>query len=160
MACSNRLHPGSFASSLPFRLVRGGWRIALLSAGVAVAVVLFLVLRGENQDEEAQPPPPTATQPKATTTVETQPRPPVPLTVRINSRTPGLTRISVPRGRQVVLLVTGEPGAEVHLHGYNVLRTIPASGPARIPFRATIPGRFEVELEEEGRQIADLSVLP
>ena len=140
--------------------MRGGWRIALLSAGVAVAVVLFLVLRGENQDEEPQPPPPTATQPKATTTVETQPKPPAPLTVRINSRAPGLTRISVPRGRQVVLLVTGEPGAEIHLHGYDVLRRIPATGPARIPFRATIPGRFEVELEEEGRQIADLSVLP
>lgn len=140
--------------------MRGGWRIALLSAGVAVAVVLFLVLRGENQDEESQPPPPTATQPKATTTVETQPKPPAPLTVRINSRSPGLTRISVPRGRQVVLLVTGEPGAEVHLHGYDVLRRIPTKGPARIPFRATIPGRFEVELEEEGRQIADLSVLP
>jgi hypothetical protein len=140
--------------------MRGGWRIALLSAGIAVAVVLFLVFRGENQDEEPQPPPPTATQPKATTTVETQPRPRPPLTVRINSRSPGLTRISVPRGRQVVLVVTGEPGAEIHLHGYDVLRTIPASGPARIPFRATIPGRFEVELEAEGRQIADISVTP
>ena len=39
-------------------------------------------------------------------------------------------------------------------------RQIPATGLARIPFRATIPGRFEVELEAEGRQIADLSVLP
>jgi hypothetical protein len=140
--------------------VRGGWRIALLSAGIAAAVVLFLVLRGENQDEETQPVPPTATQPKATATVETQPKPPAPLTVRINSRAPGLTRIRVPRGRQVVLVVAGEPGAEIHLHGYDVLRRIPAKGPARMPFRATIPGRFEVELEEEGRQIADLSVLP
>ena len=129
-------------------------------AGVAVGVVLFLVLRGEEQGEESQPPPPTATRPQATTTVETQPRPRPPLTVRINSRAAGLTRISVPRGRQVVLLVTGEPGAEVHLHGYDVLRRIPATGPARIPFRATIPGRFELELEGDHRQIADLSVLP
>ncbi len=130
-------------------------------AGVAVAVVLFLVLgRDEQSDETEPPPPPTATQPKATTTVETQPKPPAPLTVRINSRAAGLTRISVPRGRQVVLLVTGNPGDEVHLHGYDVLRRIPATGPARIPFRATIPGRFELELEEQGRQIADLSVLP
>jgi hypothetical protein len=139
--------------------VRGPWRIALLSAGVAVGVVLFLVLRGEEQDGEPQPPPPTATQPKTTRTVETEPRPRPPLTVRINSRAPGLTRISVPRGREVLLVVTGEPGAEIHLHGYDVLRRIPASGPARIPFRATIPGRFEVELEAEGRQIADLTVL-
>ena len=91
--------------------------------------------------------------------METQPKPPAPLTVRINSRAPGPTRISVLRGRQVVLLVTGEPGSEIHLHGYDA-EEIPASGPARIPFRATIPGRFEVELEAEGRQIADLSVLP
>ncbi len=123
-------------------------------------MVLFLVLRGDDRASESQPPPPTVTQPNATTTVETRPRPRPPLTVRINSRAPGLTRISVPRGRQVVLLVTGEPGAEVHLHGYDVLRRIPATGPARIPFRATIPGRFEVELEGEHRQIADLTVLP
>lgn len=129
----------------------------MLSAGVAVAVVLFLVLRGEEQDQEAQPPPPNATQPKATTTVETRPQP---LTVRLNARGSGLARISVPRGRQVVLVVAGEPGAEVHVHGYDVLRRIPSRGPARIPFRATIPGRFEIELEEEGRQIADLTVLP
>jgi len=140
--------------------VRGPWRIALLSAGVAVGVVLFLVLRGEEQDGEPEPPPPTATQPKATTTVETQPRPRPPLTVRINSRAQGLTRISIPRGREVLLVVSGDPGAEIHLHGYDVLRRIPARGPARIPFRATIPGRFEVELEAEGRQIADLTVLP
>jgi hypothetical protein len=80
--------------------------------------------------------------------------------VLTNSRAAGLTRISVPRGRQVVLVVTGKPGAEIHLHGYDVLRRIPARGPARIPFRATIPGRFEIELEDEGRQIADLSVQP
>ena len=120
--------------------MRGRWRIALLVASVAVGVVLFLVLRGEEQgDEEAQPPPPTATQPQATTTVETQPRPPAPLTVRINSRAAGLTRISVPRGRQVVLLVTGEPGAEVHLHGYDVLRRIPATGPPGFRFARRSP---------------------
>ena len=135
--------------------------MVLVLAGIAVAVVLFLVLgRDEQGDETQPPPPPTTTQPKTTTTVETQPKPPAPLVVRINSRSAGLTRISVPRGRQVVLVVTGNPGDEVHLHGYDVLRRIPASGPARIPFRATIPGRFELELEEQGRQIADLSVLP
>jgi hypothetical protein len=159
MACGDGLHSESFASSLPFPLMRG-WRIALLSAGIAVAVVLFVVLSRDEQGQEPQPPPPTSTKPQTTTTVETQPRPRPPLTVRINSRASGLTRISVPRGRHVLLLVTGDPGAEIHLHGYDVLRRIPANRPARISFRATIPGRFEVELEAEGRQIADLSVLP
>ena len=32
--------------------------------------------------------------------------------------------------------------------------------PARIAFRATIPGRFEIELEDRGVQIAELTVNP
>jgi hypothetical protein len=113
--------------------VSGGLRLILLLAGVAAAVVLFLIFRGSDDD----------TAPKV-------------ILVRINTN--ALTRATIPRGRQAVLVISGPAGEEVHLHGYNVMREIRPDGKVRLPFRATIPGRFEVELEASHRQIADLTV--
>jgi hypothetical protein len=71
-----------------------------------------------------------------------------------------IVRATIPHGRIAVLLVEGPVGEEVHLHGYDVSRTITPSGRVRLIFRATIPGRFEVELEDRHVQIADLTVRP
>ena len=59
-----------------------------------------------------------------------------------------------------MLVVTSDVADEVHLHGYDISRDVAAGGTARIAFRATIPGRFEVELEDRGVQIADMTVEP
>jgi hypothetical protein len=128
------------------------WRIALLSAGVAVAVVLFLVLRGGDDDT------PSATQPTASVVSTNKPPPPAPMVILIPINTDAERRATIPRDRQVVLVISGAAGEEVHLHGYDVKRQIGPDGTVRLPFRATIPGRFEVELEESHRQIADLTV--
>jgi hypothetical protein len=80
------------------------------------------------------------------------------LEILIPINTEAITRRTIPRGRQVVLVVSGAAGEEVHLHGYDIKRRIGPTNVARLPFRATIPGRFEVELEESHRQIADLTV--
>jgi hypothetical protein len=128
------------------------WRIALLSAGVAVAVVLFLVLRGGDDDT------PSATQPTASVVSTNKPPPPAPMVILIPINTDAERRATIPRGRQVVLVISGAAGEEVHLHGYDVKRQIGPDGTVRLPFRATIPGRFEVELEASHRQIADLTV--
>jgi hypothetical protein len=48
----------------------------------------------------------------------------------------------------------------VHLHGYNLKRNVPAGGTARITFRATLAGRFELELEKHGLPLGELEVLP
>ena len=87
--------------------------------------------------------------------LETQPKPQV-ILVPIN--TDAVTRRTILRGSQVVLVISGAAGEEVHLHGYDVTRHIGQNGTVRLPFRATIPGRFEVELEASHRQIADLTV--
>lgn len=146
-------------------LVRGPWRLLVLVAGAAVAVALFLVLRsGDETDEVAPPPPP----PPPRTATETKPlHPPPPpkpsaVVVRIavrGGRAP-LERITVRRGEQVVFVVTSDVVDHIHLHGYNVLRDVAPGKPARLAFRATIPGRFEVELEDRHVQIADLTVRP
>jgi hypothetical protein len=132
--------------------VSGGLRLILLVAGVAAAVVLFLVFRG-GEDYT-----PSATQPAASVASTTEPPPPAPKVILVRINTNALTRATIPRGRQAVLVISGPAGEEVHLHGYNVMREIRPDGKVRLPFRATIPGRFEVELEASHRQIADLTV--
>lgn len=125
----------------------------MLVAGAAAAVVLFVVFRSDGGDDtpSATPPPP----PVFSTIKEPPPEPKV-ILVPINTN--AVTRTTIARGRQVVLVISGAAGEEVHLHGYDVKRQIGPDGTVRLPFRATIPGRFEVELEASHRQIADLTV--
>jgi hypothetical protein len=66
----------------------------------------------------------------------------------------------VKKGDRVVIIVTSDVADEVHVHGYDLMRNVAAGGTARIRFEATLPGRVEVELEDRGVQIADLTVEP
>ena len=70
----------------------------------------------------------------------------------------GIVRQTVDKGDRVVLVVKSDVADEIHLHGYDLSRDVTAGGTARLPFTATLPGRFEVELESRGVQIADLTV--
>lgn len=137
--------------------MRGAWRLAIVVIGIAVAVVLFVLLRGEDETATPTSPPPPSTQ---TQTVQPPPPRPPPLVVRIavrDGKAP-IKRVTVDRGRRVVLVVTSDVEDHIHLHGYNLLRDVAPGSPARLAFRATIPGRFEVELEDRHVQIADLTV--
>ena len=89
-----------------------------------------------------------------------QPESPVVITVRVvdGVAVGGIARPSVKKGDRVVLVVRSDVADEVHLHGYDVSREVAAGGTARLPFVAKIPGRFEVELEESGVQVAELTV--
>jgi hypothetical protein len=146
-------------------------RLLIAAAGIAVAVVLFLVFRPDGDDDNASPPPPP-TPPTTPTTVATQPPPPppttpkppsvvqVPIVVRSGRPVGGIKRVTVAKNRNVVLVVRSDVADEVHLHGYDISRDVAPGSPVRLPFRATIPGRFEAELEERGLQIADITVKP
>ena len=72
----------------------------------------------------------------------------------------GIVRESVNEGDRVVLVVNSDVADEIHVHGYDISREVAAGGTARLPFTATIPGLFEVELESRGVPIADLTVNP
>lgn len=72
----------------------------------------------------------------------------------------GIVRETVQKNDRVVLVITSDVADEVHLHGYDVTRDVSAGGTVRLPFTASLPGRFEVELEDRGAQIADLTVQP
>jgi hypothetical protein len=145
-------------------------RALIGAAGIAVAVVLFVLLRPDDDDSSSTLPPPAP--PTTPTTVSTQPPPPpttpkpqaavlqVPIVVRGGRPVGGIRRVTVAKNRRVVLVVRSDVADHVHLHGYDVMRDVAPGAPLRLAFRATIPGRFEVELEDRGLQIADLTVKP
>jgi len=121
---------------------------------------------GGNGDGEAT----GTTQTQTTTETETETTPPTttadekPTVVRVTvtggAPEGGIVRETVDKGDRVVLVVKSDVADEVHLHGYDISRDVPAGGTVRIQFTANVPGRFEVELEERGVQIADLTVEP
>ena len=74
--------------------------------------------------------------------------------------TGGIQRPKVDKGDRVVVVVRSDVADEVHIHGYDVMKDVAAGKTVRIPFTATIPGRFEVELENLGLQLAEITVNP
>ena len=62
--------------------------------------------------------------------------------------------------KKVTLVVSSDIADEVHLHGYDLMADAAPGEKARIAFVATIPGRFEVELEDRALQIGELEVRP
>jgi len=72
----------------------------------------------------------------------------------------GLNRTTVDKGTMLTVAVTADVSDEVHLHGYDRMRNVAPGKPAKITLVASIPGRFEIELENRGLQIADLQVNP
>jgi hypothetical protein len=60
----------------------------------------------------------------------------------------------------VALVVRSALTDHVHVHGYDLMADVAPGAPATIRFTADAPGRFEIELEESGLQIAELEVRP
>jgi ABC-type glycerol-3-phosphate transport system substrate-binding protein len=143
-------------------------RIPLLAAMALFAGGLMLAsCGGDGNDTATTETEPQASQPtttETTTTMTTEPEVEKPTVVRVEvvNAAPegGIVRETVSKGDRVVLVVTSDVADEVHLHGYDITRDVAAGGTARIAFQATLPGRFEVELEERGVPIADLTVEP
>jgi hypothetical protein len=147
-------------------------RLLIVAAAVVVAAGLFLVLRPDDEDNL------TATTSTTTTTATTLPthtepsvppptRPPAPpppaevrITVRDGTPVGGVRRVTVGKGRRVILIVTSNVADHVHLHGYDVMRDVAPGRPARISFRATIVGTVEAELEDRRVPLARITTQP
>ena len=68
----------------------------------------------------------------------------------------GVRRESVDLGAKVTMIVEGSTDEQVHVHGYDLY--IEPEGPGVLEFVALIPGRFEVELEQSGQLLIELTV--
>lgn len=140
-------------------------RLLIVGIALAVAAGLYLLFRPDDTDEPTATPSPATTE--ATTTGATTaappppPGPPPPAQVRIVVRgglpVGGPRRVTVARGRRVILNVTSDVSDHVHLHGYDLMQDVAPGMPARIAFRATRPGTVEAELEDRGVQIARIT---
>ena len=147
-------------------------RIALVVGTLVLVVVLFLALRPGDDDESAgtttatttSTPATTAATTDATTTAPTTTAPAGPRRIRVTvgggTVAGGVKTVRVEQGDQVVLVVRADVSDHVHLHGYDRTADVAPGAPAQLGFRATIPGRFEVELEDRKLRILELEVRP
>lgn len=146
--------------------------LAIIGFGVSV-----LVAACSGDDEEAAPPatttvettqptttqeepPPTTTE--AATTTEPEPDPVRTFRITVEGGRPvgGIARPSVSQGDKLRLVVRSDVADHVHLHGYDIMRDVAPGAPAQLLLTADVPGRFEIELEDLGVQVAELEVAP
>jgi hypothetical protein len=156
-------------------------KAALIAASLGLLVSLYIALNPGDEDEAgtttaaATSTAETTTAPAVTAPATTEPEPdpppattaapapagPVRVTITVGADgVDSVRRLSVKRGREVVLVVRSELADHVHLHGYDLIADVAPGAPGTIRFTASAPGRFEIELEDRGLPIGDLEVRP
>jgi hypothetical protein len=160
-------------------------KVALIAAVLGFALSVFVAACGGGGDDEASPAttaeappttteaPPTTTEPPPTTDDGPATSPPITgpserpdngetITITVVGARPkgGIQRPTVAQGEHVTLLVRSDVSDHVHLHGYDLMADVGPGKTGRIVFDADVPGRFEIELEDRGIQIAELTVEP
>jgi len=177
--------PPSAGGDDPGRGLSGVQRTGVILGALAVLLIVFVVLRGGNDDGDsssssnAQT---TATQstststatgetgststatstPTTTSTATSTPAEPAVRTINVVNGQPegGIKTISYDKGDQVRLKVSSDVADEIHVHGYDLMKDVEKGGSVEFSFAASIEGRFEIELENAGTQIANLEVDP
>jgi len=136
-------------------------RIGLLAAAIVVVVVGFVLANSTSKDADN----PGPVGPAVTSSSAQAPAPaaaPAVKTVVVRGAKPvgGVQRLSFAKGGRVRFKVRSDVADEIHVHGYDLMRDVEAGGTLSFSFPATIDGRFEIELENHGEQIAQLEVTP
>jgi hypothetical protein len=141
-------------------------RLLIVAAAIVVAAGLFFLLRPGDDDGGATATTTTSMRPTTNTTTEPPPPPAPPpparveITVRDGRPVAGVRRLTVGKGRRVILIVDSDVADHVHLHGYDLMRDVAPGRPATLAFRATIVGTVEVELEDSGVPLATVTTQP
>jgi hypothetical protein len=151
-------------------------RIGIVVGAVIVLVVAFVVASGSGDDDSndkttaATTPAPAATQPAGTpdttstpttATVTPPPAPSTPvITVRDGKPVGGIQKLQYEKGDTIRFTVESDTADEIHFHGYDIGKDVKAGGSVTFTTPATIEGRFIVELEGSGTQIAEVEVDP
>ena len=142
-------------------------RVALIAAALGLLVSLYFALRPGDDNEAASTTtvvtttaPTTTEAPPATTTAAAPAPAQVEVVVVGGEPQGGIVGECVDIDSDVVVTVTSDVADEVHVHGYDLMADVAPGAPATIRFTADAPGRFEIELEDTGVQIAELEVRP
>jgi hypothetical protein len=72
----------------------------------------------------------------------------------------GIQELTYHHGDRVRIRVKSDVADEVHVHGYDFMKDVPAGGSVSFDFSATIEGAFEMELESRKEQLAELKIEP
>ena len=143
-------------------------RILIVAVAAVALVAAFFAARGSNDKQDAT----SDTVPQAATvgttvettpagTTTTTPAPAVPV-VRVVGAKPqgGVKRLEFSKGDTIRFRVVSDTADEIHVHGYDVHKDVAQGGSVTFTIPAKIDGRFVVELEGSGTQIAELEVQP
>jgi hypothetical protein len=148
----------------------GNQRILVLALAALVAVVGFFVARQSGDDGSASDNATTVQRTivdtpggtKTTRTVTEKPAAPRPELIVVEDGEPagGVRQLRFKKGGTVDFRVRSDQPDELHVHGYDIEKELPAGRAVRVRFPADIDGRFEVELHHAGTQVARLEVAP
>jgi hypothetical protein len=148
----------------------GRQRAALIVGAIAVLVVAYVLIQGgsdDDKDNAATPAgqttqsTPSTTSTPSTSTEEAPAEPEIP-TVRVVDAKPqgGVKKLEFDKGDQIRFKVVSDTADEIHVHGYDLMKDVEQGGSVSFSFKGSIDGRFVVELEDHGEQIAELDVAP
>ena len=147
-------------------------RLVPLALAAAVALLAVLLLTGGAGDDaepgstSARPtatatptPTPAGTrepqelEPRSTPSPTARPQPPL--------LSPGRERtLTFTQGERVRFRVRTDGPEEIHVHGYDIERPVPAGETVTVAFEASIAGIFEVELHGSGAPLGRLRIEP
>lgn len=140
----------------------------MIVLGVAVLVAAAVFLLGFDGNDETtagqtQSESPTTEAPKA----ETGPTAEATTPAAKAKPSPGplleagtFTEIEVDSGDVVRFRARSQSGDQIHVHGYDIERELPAGKTVKIRFEAGLEGVFEIELHEAGERVGELTVNP
>lgn len=136
-----------------------------LTLALALALTaLILGACGDSDESGGTTDAGNTTAPKADTTApagEQKPESSLPtIVVRNGEPVDGVLELEYDAGDQVRFRVESDVADEVHVHGYDVEKAVPAGQAVTLSFPADIEGIFEVELHGSEQQIAELRVNP
>ena len=118
-------------------------RIGLLVGAVVIVVVAVIVIGSGGSDSSDK----TASGPQTVMVVN-------------GKADGGIKTITYKKGDTVDLTVKSDTADEIHIHGYDLHKDVTKGGSVHFTFPASIDGKFVVELENAGQQIASLQVEP
>ena len=72
----------------------------------------------------------------------------------------GVKKLNFDKGDQIRFRIVSDTADEIHVHGYDLMKDVAQGGSVTFSFKGSIDGRFVVELEDHGEQIAELDVAP
>ena len=82
------------------------------------------------------------------------------IVVRNEEAVNGVETLEYSAGEQVEFKVKSNTATEVHVHGYEIEKEVPAGGTVTVSFPAELEGIYDVEVHPAEEQIAELRVNP